>query len=181
MESWWHWPWRFLLHVPPSYWPVDGSLCYNTALCCQQKRSAGTDRCSQMPRPIPHLHGRVMCRYTDLQIQKINMYIDLTYIREKSLVLEPGTSKISIRTSINFHAMSGGRVNKYSAKLYLLKCLVLFCNRTSNNFGVLGWRTSENLTIFLPLYMLWMPVFTSWQVLYLHLFSSVLIIYHCNI
>ena len=54
---------------------------------------------------------------------------------KKSPVVEPGTSrpKISIRTSIYFHAMSGGQVNKYSARLYFLECPVLFCNRTSKN------------------------------------------------
>ena len=31
---------------------------------------------------------------------------------KKSLVLEPGTSKISIRTSKNFHPMSDGQVKK---------------------------------------------------------------------
>ena len=31
---------------------------------------------------------------------------------KKSLVLEPGTSKISIRTSIYFHPMSDGQVKK---------------------------------------------------------------------
>ena len=36
---------------------------------------------------------------------------------KKSLVLEPGTSKISGRTSIYFHPMSGGQV-KNSAQVY---------------------------------------------------------------
>ena len=37
---------------------------------------------------------------------------------KKSLVLEPGTSKISGRTSIYFHPMSGGQV-KNSVQVYL--------------------------------------------------------------
>ena len=37
---------------------------------------------------------------------------------KKSLVLEPGTSKISVRTSIYFHPMSGGQV-KHSVQVYL--------------------------------------------------------------
>ena len=37
---------------------------------------------------------------------------------KKSLVLEPGTSKISGRTSIYFHPMSGGQV-KISVQVYL--------------------------------------------------------------
>ena len=35
---------------------------------------------------------------------------------KKSLVLEPGTSKISTRTSIYFHPMSDGQVKNYSAR-----------------------------------------------------------------
>ena len=35
-----------------------------------------------------------------------------------SLVLEPGTSKISVRTSIYFHPMSGGQI-KNSVQVYL--------------------------------------------------------------
>ena len=37
---------------------------------------------------------------------------------KKSLVLKPGTSKISGRTSIYFHPMSGGQV-KISVQVYL--------------------------------------------------------------
>ena len=35
----------------------------------------------------------------------------------KSLVLEPGTSKISIRTSIYFHPMCNGQVKKLQCKV----------------------------------------------------------------
>ena len=38
---------------------------------------------------------------------------------KNSLVLEPGTSKISIRTSIYFHPMSDGQVN-------IIQCQVIF-------------------------------------------------------
>ena len=70
---------------------------------------------------------------------------------KKSLVLEPGTSKISVRTSKYFHPMSKGQVKDYSIRLYLLECPALFCNRTSTNLGVLVCRTSEHFKIFLPL------------------------------
>ena len=52
---------------------------------------------------------------------------------KKSLVREPETSKISIRTSKYFHPMLDGQVRKYSAGLYFLECPVLFSNRTSKN------------------------------------------------
>ena len=71
---------------------------------------------------------------------------------KKSLVLEPGTSRISIRTSIYIHPMSDGQVKNYSARLLFLECPALFCNRTSKNFGVLVHRTSEHFKIFLPLW-----------------------------
>ena len=67
---------------------------------------------------------------------------------KKSLVLEPRTSKISIRTSIYFYPMSGGQVKKYSARLYYLECPMLFGNRTSKNLGVLVRRTSDHFKIF---------------------------------
>ena len=70
---------------------------------------------------------------------------------KKSLVLEPRTSKISIRTSKNFHPMSDGQVKKYSGRLYFLECPALFGNRTSINLGVLVHRTSEHFKKFLPL------------------------------
>ena len=70
---------------------------------------------------------------------------------KKSLVLEPGTSKFSIRTSIYFHPMSDGQVRIYSARLYYLECPVLFGNRASKNLGVLVRRTSDHFEIFLPL------------------------------
>ena len=70
---------------------------------------------------------------------------------KKSLVLEPGTSKTSIRTSKNFHPMSDGQVKKYSGRLYFLECPALFGNRTSKNLGVLVRRTSEHFKKFLPL------------------------------
>ena len=60
----------------------------------------------------------VCCRYlyriitSDLWICKSNTGV------KKSLVLEPGTSKISGRTSIYFHSMSGGQV-KNSVQVYL--------------------------------------------------------------
>ena len=73
---------------------------------------------------------------------------------KKSLVQEPGTSKISIRTSISFHPMSDGQVRKYSAGLYFHECTVLFGNRTSKNLGVLVRRTSEH--VFTPRYI-WLP------------------------
>ena len=70
---------------------------------------------------------------------------------KKSLVLEPGTSKISVRTSKCFHPMSDGQVKKYKILLYFIKCPALCCNRTSANLGVLVRRTSEHFKIFLPL------------------------------
>ena len=70
---------------------------------------------------------------------------------KKSLVLESGTSKISVRTSKYFHPMSDGQVKNYSIRLYFLECPALFCNRTSTNLGVLVRRTSEHSMIFLPL------------------------------
>ena len=70
---------------------------------------------------------------------------------KKSLVLEPGTSKISIRTSKYFHPMSDGQAKIYSARLYFLEWPELFGNRTSKNLGVLVHRTSEHSKIFLPL------------------------------
>ena len=70
---------------------------------------------------------------------------------KKSLVLEPGTSKISVRTSIYIHPMSDGQVKNYSIRLYFLECPSLFCNRASTNLGVLVRRTSEHFKIFLPL------------------------------
>ena len=36
---------------------------------------------------------------------------------KKSLVLEPGTSKISVRTSKYFHPMSNGQVKKMQCKV----------------------------------------------------------------
>ena len=51
----------------------------------------------------------------------------------KSLVLEPGTSKISVRTSKYFHPMSDGQVKSYSIRFYFLECPALFCKRTSTN------------------------------------------------
>ena len=39
-------------------------------------------------------------------------YATMSIRGKKSLVLEPGTSKISIRTSIYFHPMSDGQVKK---------------------------------------------------------------------
>ena len=63
---------------------------------------------------------------------------------KKSLVWEPGTSKISIRTSIYFHPMSDGQVIEYSAKLYFFECPASFGNRTSKNLGMLVLRTSEH-------------------------------------
>ena len=77
-------------------------------------------------------------------------YIQYTGLK-KSLVLEPGTSKISIRTSIYFHPMSEGQVRKCSARLYFLECPALFGIRTSKNLGVLVCRTSEHFNKFLPL------------------------------
>ena len=44
----------------------------------------------------------------------------------KSLVLELGTSQISIRTSIFFYRMSNGKVGKYSASLYFLDAQCYF-------------------------------------------------------
>ena len=44
---------------------------------------------------------------------------------KKSLVWEPGTSKISIRTSIYFLPMSDGQVKKYNARLYFFQCPAL--------------------------------------------------------
>ena len=70
---------------------------------------------------------------------------------KKSLVLEPGTSKISIRTSKNFHPMSDGQVKKYSGRLYFLESPALFGNRTSKNLDVLVRRTSGHFKKFLPL------------------------------
>ena len=55
---------------------------------------------------------------------------------KKSLVWEPGTSKISIQTGIYFYPMSDGQVKKYSARLYFLECPALFGNRTSKNVGL---------------------------------------------
>ena len=69
---------------------------------------------------------------------------------KKSLVLEPGTSNFSTRTSIYFHPMSDGQVKIYSARLYYLECPVLFGNRASKNLGVLVRRTSDHFEIFLP-------------------------------
>ena len=63
---------------------------------------------------------------------------------KKSLVLEPGTSKISIRTSTYFHPMSDVQVEKYSTRLYFLECQTLFGNRTSKNLDLLVRRTSEH-------------------------------------
>ena len=60
----------------------------------------------------------------------------------------PGTSKISIRTSIHFHPMSDGQVKKYSAGLYFLECPALFGKRTSKNLDVLVQRTCEHFKIF---------------------------------
>ena len=74
---------------------------------------------------------------------------------KKSLVREPGTSKISIRTSICFHPMSDRQVRKYSARLSFHECPALFGNRTSKNLGVpvLVQRTSELFEkIFYPCY-----------------------------
>ena len=70
---------------------------------------------------------------------------------KKSLVLEPGSRKISIRTSIYFHPISDGQVTKYSARLFFLDCQALFCNRTSKNLYVIVHRTSEHFKIFLAL------------------------------
>ena len=66
------------------------------------------------------------------------------------LVLDPGTSQISIRTSKYCHPMSI-KVKKYRS--YFIECPALFCNRTSKNLGVhvLVPRTSEHFKIFLPL------------------------------
>ena len=44
-----------------------------------------------------------------------------------SLVQEPRTSKISIRTIIHFHPMSNGQVIEYSAWLYVLECPACVC------------------------------------------------------
>ena len=74
----------------------------------------------------------------------------LVYLK-KSLVLEPGTSKISVRTSKYFHPMSDGQVKNYRIRLYFLECPVLFCKRTSSNLGLLVRMTSEHFKIFLPL------------------------------
>ena len=71
-------------------------------------------------------------------------------------VLEPGTSKISIRTSIYFHPMSDGK--SYSARLYVLEWSALFGNRTSKTLGVLVYRTSDHFKKFLPLQFIPSPV-----------------------
>ena len=53
------------------------------------------------------------------QMKETYQYICKTYTGvKKSLVLEPGTSKISGRTRIYFHPMSGGRSKKFSASLF---------------------------------------------------------------
>ena len=70
---------------------------------------------------------------------------------KKSLVLEPGTSKISGRTSIYFHSMSGGQV-KNSVQVYLTKYISdkLIDFRTSKNLTHLARGTSEILRFFYP-------------------------------
>ena len=78
----------------------------------------------------------------------------ILYRGKKSLFLEPGTSKISIRTSIYFHPMSNGQVKKYSTRLYFHECpQFFFCNRTSKNLGILVRRTSEHFKIFYPYFI----------------------------
>ena len=42
------------------------------------------------------------------------------YRVKKSYVLEPGTSKISIRTSIYFHPMSDGQIKKLQCQVICL-------------------------------------------------------------
>ena len=74
---------------------------------------------------------------------------------KNSLVLEPETSKISVRTSKYFHPMPNRQVKNYSVRLYFLECPALFCNRTSTNLGVLVRRTSGHFKIFLPLCHIW--------------------------
>ena len=78
--------------------------------------------------------------------------IDYTGVK-KSLVLEPGTSKISIRTSIYFHPMSDGQVKKMQCQVIFLwmPSFIWQQGPTGKNLGVLVRRTSEHFKKFLPL------------------------------
>ena len=63
---------------------------------------------------------------------------------KKSLVLVPGTSWISGRTSINFHPNVLWTSKKFTDGPFFLDKDKLFGNRTSKNFDVLARGTSEN-------------------------------------
>ena len=88
-----------------------------------------------------------------------NIWLKIVYRGKKSFVLEPGTSKISIRTSKDFHPMSDWQVKKYSGRLYFLESPALFGNRTSKKLGV--HRTSRHFKKFLPL--VYYSTITSFQ------------------
>ena len=80
----------------------------------------------------------LLSRWSFLQrpLQKVSFCTGV----KRSLVLEPWTSKIEIRTSIYFHPVSDEQVKKYSARLYFLECPVLFGNWTSKIIGVIVQR-----------------------------------------
>ena len=82
-------------------------------------------------RPYPKIPGKIPGYAQDVGYGNLPLYLqkrpvvlysvwnpDLKSGVKKSLVLEPGTSKISGRTSIYFHPMSGGQV-KNSVQVYL--------------------------------------------------------------
>ena len=70
---------------------------------------------------------------------------------KKSLVQEPGISKISIRTSKYFYPISDGQV-KNTVQGYIFLNAQHYLDKTSKNLGVLVRRTSKHFQIFLPLY-----------------------------
>ena len=65
---------------------------------------------------------------------------------KKSLVLVPGTSGISDRTSIYLNVLQTSK--KFNARLFSLDKDKLFGNRTSKNFDVLARGTSEIFRFF---------------------------------
>ena len=69
--------------------------------------------------------------YVCIHLYVFHILSILSYRGKYSLVLVPGTSKISTKTSIYFHQMSDRQVKKCSARLCFLESPALFGNRTS--------------------------------------------------
>ena len=101
--------------------------------------------------PFKTIHQYHHDVYHVYNIQSISYNLLCASGIKKSLVLVPGTSWISGRTSIYFHPMSGGQVKKLNASIFFLDKDKLFGNRTSKNFDAFARGTSEKFLIFLPL------------------------------